>query len=91
MTGVGQVMTPVFPLYDTVFTYYPVSGTWRPLFGASPFRGKIGRVEKAREIKLEMTVLPGDREAVVRKIKELHPYETPVIEVREIQVPNFGG
>ena len=50
-------------------------GTYRPLPGAKPFAGKIGRVEEAEELRLEAEV---PREALARVLREtlaVHPYE----------------
>ncbi|MGE5542287.1 MAG: Nif3-like dinuclear metal center hexameric protein, partial [Bacillota bacterium] len=51
------------------------TGTFRPREGARPFIGEVGKIEKAREFRLE-TILPESRRsAVLRALLEAHPYE----------------
>jgi hypothetical protein len=50
-------------------------GTFRGGNGARPFIGKPGRLETAREVRLE-TILPrGLKRGVLRALREAHPYE----------------
>lgn len=68
-------------LYDRVASYYEVGGTWRPLEGASPYDGAVGQISRAREMKLEFRCEGKYVRRVLRKIKEIHPYEEPLINV----------
>ncbi len=86
MDRINQTMKPLYDNYDYVFNYYKVKGTWRPLEGANPYDGQIDEISKNSEIKLEVTVRESDLSKVLSKIKELHPYETPVIEVYLVQL-----
>jgi hypothetical protein len=57
------------------------TGTFRPLEGADPTIGEVGREERVEEMRLE-TVFPEDRhEAVVTALRAAHPYEEPAFDV----------
>ena len=40
--------------YDSCLSYSPVTGTWRPLEGASPFLGEIDEFSEEPELKVEV-------------------------------------
>ena len=62
-------------------------GRFRPLEGASPSVGKVGRLEVVPEVRLE-TVLPRRlRSAVVQAMLAAHPYEEPAYDVIELAAP----
>ncbi|SHK80589.1 Nif3-like dinuclear metal center hexameric protein [Desulforamulus aeronauticus] len=51
------------------------SGSFRPLEGTNPFKGRQGQVERVDEIKLE-TIVPGHKlKTVLNAMLEAHPYE----------------
>ena len=63
------------------------TGTFRPLPGAEPAIGEVGRVERVREARLEM-VLPRSRRAdVLRALHAAHPYEEPAHSLLELVTP----
>lgn len=86
MNRIDRVMNPLYANYDYVFSYYKVKGIWRPLEGANPYDGQINEINKADEIKLEVTVRELDLPEVLKAIRKIHPYETPVIEVYPVQL-----
>ncbi|HTO62993.1 MAG TPA: hypothetical protein VMM15_17225 [Bradyrhizobium sp.] len=56
-------------------------GRFRPLAGANPSIGQIGRPEEVVEERIEM-LCAGDRlRDVVAAIRRAHPYEEPAIDV----------
>jgi putative NIF3 family GTP cyclohydrolase 1 type 2 len=60
------------------------TGTFRPLDGASPAIGAVGRVETVDETRLEV-VLPRERRSrVLRAMLTAHPYEEPAYDVLEL-------
>ena len=74
--------------YDSCMSYSPVTGCWRPLEGSSPFIGKCGTISTEPELKAEVTCRTERLEETLaaikktlRAIKEVHPYEEPVINV----------
>lgn len=50
-------------------------GTYRPLPGASPYAGAVGRLEHAPEVRLEMLVARAALSRVLRAMEAAHPYE----------------
>lgn len=81
MDSINDNMESLYPLYDRTFNYWPVKGTWRPLPGATPYNGTVGRIVLADEMRLEFTVKEKDLEKVLMIIKDVHPYEEPVIDI----------
>lgn len=61
-------------------------GRFKPLDGAHPTIGEVGKLEEVSEERIE-TVCEGDRlQAVLKVIKETHPYEEPATDVYPIEV-----
>ncbi|MCL2890989.1 MAG: hypothetical protein FWF40_03745 [Methanomassiliicoccaceae archaeon] len=81
MDRINEAIDPLYPGYDRTFTYSRVTGTWRPLPGSSPFKGIIGKIEVAEEMKLEFVVRGKDVKTVVSVINDIHPYEEPAIDI----------
>ena len=81
MDALDGVVTPIYPGYDRVFSWWPVTGCWRALEGSNPYDGRIGEVTVAEEIRLEFAVLEGDLGAAVDAVRRAHPYEEPAIDV----------
>lgn len=53
----------------------PGTGTFRPLPGAEPFTGEVGKLERTSEIRLE-TILPQKYlSRVIKAMEKAHPYE----------------
>ena len=67
--------------YDSCMSYSDVVGLWRPLDNAKPYSGKINKVSRAREIKVEVRIESKKLKKTLTAIKSVHPYETPVINV----------
>jgi hypothetical protein len=63
--------------YDQCCFEYQGIGQFRPLAGSSPFIGSQGEIEKASEVKIEMTCEDHLFAQVVAALKAAHPYETP--------------
>lgn len=51
------------------------TGTFRPMEGANPYDGEIGKQEEADEWRLEVVVPATQREDVIAAMKAAHPYE----------------
>ena len=81
MDRITERIEPLYPGYDRVFSYWPITGTWRPLEGSDPFIGTPGKIETAEECRLEFAVAEKDLAAAVRAIRDVHPYEEPAIDV----------
>ncbi len=68
-----------FGEYDHVYTTSKVEGHWRPLAGADPTIGTIGKDETAEEIKIEVNCRRENALKIKNAIQGVHPYEAPVI------------
>jgi hypothetical protein len=67
--------------YDHCCSVIEVRGYWRPLEGANPFQGEIGRIEEGRECKVEVNCRREMVREVIAAIRRVHPYEEPLINV----------
>ncbi len=68
------------------------TGQFRPLDGAQPTIGTIGRLERVAETRLEMVLPRGRRAAVVAALRASHPYEEPAFDILELaEVPSVRG
>lgn len=56
-------------------------GQFKPLPGSQPFLGRHNELEKVVEYRVEMVMEEGCAPAVIRALKEAHPYEEPAYEV----------
>ena len=65
--------------YDSCLSYSRVMGTWRPLDGTHPFIGEQGKISCEPEFKVEVTIRTEKLKETVAAIKQVHPYEEPVI------------
>lgn len=66
-------------------------GRFRPLEGAQPHVGEIGRVEVVEEVRLEVVAPRGLRSAVVAALLAAHPYEEPAYDVVELAPTRDAG
>lgn len=67
--------------YDSCVVLSKVTGCWRPLEGSNPFIGEIGKLTMEEEIKMEFNCRAETLKETLKIIKEVHPYEEPVINV----------
>ena len=65
--------------YDSCTSYSRVKGTWRPLQGSNPYDGKEGEISEGEEVKVEVVIDGNCAKETVEAIKEIHPYEEPLI------------
>ena len=80
--GAGQIGN-----YDSASFSVKGAGRFRPLKGAKPAIGEIGKIEAVEEERIETVVEEEILEDVVFKVRAAHPYEEPVIDV--IELKNF--
>jgi len=60
-------------------------GTFRPLKGAKPFKGKVGKLERVGEARLE-TIVPAKKiKKVIAAMKKTHPYEEVAYDVFKLE------
>ncbi len=67
--------------YDWCSGSYVVTGRFRPIKGAKPFIGKVGKVEKVKEETVETLCHKNKLKQVITAIKKVHPYEEPAIDI----------
>ncbi len=60
------------------------TGQFKPLPGAHPTIGEVGRLERVAETRLEMVLPRPRRAAVVAALRAAHPYEEPAFDVLEL-------
>lgn len=75
--------------YDCCLSYSRVTGCWRPLAGAVPYLGAEGEISAEPELKVEVTVRTDRVDLTVEAVKEVHPYEEPVINVIPLYRTSF--
>jgi dinuclear metal center YbgI/SA1388 family protein len=56
-------------------------GTFKPLPGARPFAGSVGKREYADETRVEVLLRKGDLEEAVSALTAAHPYEEPAMDL----------
>ena len=67
--------------YDRCCSVMDVRGYWRPLEGANPFQGEVGKVEMGTECKVEVNCQWELVKEAIKAIRAVHPYEEPVINI----------
>lgn len=67
--------------YDSCLSFSPVTGVWRPLEGTKPFIGETGQIASEQEMKVEVTIFEEQLDEVLHAVRDVHPYEEPVINV----------
>jgi hypothetical protein len=61
--------------YERCSWYAPGTGTFLPCEGAEPTIGRVGREERAPELRVETVVPVARAAAVVKALIDAHPYE----------------
>lgn len=70
--------------YDSASFTSTGEGRFRPLEGAHPTIGQVGRTELVEEVRVEAVLPRRLRAAVVEAMKAVHPYEEPAYDVLEL-------
>ena len=60
-------------------------GRFKPLSGARPAIGRVGKLKEVEEEKIEVSCDGEILDAVIKEIRRVHPYEEPVIDAWEIK------
>ena len=71
--------------YDNCTFMSPGIGTFRPLKGAKPALGRVGKIERVGEARLETIVLKKDLKKVIAAMKKAHPCEEVAYEVYKLE------
>lgn len=67
--------------YKNCITWYPVRSTWTSLDHSDPYIGAPGEVSVEDEIKVEWLCAKDKVSKVIEAIRQVHPYEEPVIDI----------
>ncbi len=62
------------------------TGRFKPLEGANPTIGEVGKFEEVQEERIETVCSEENLSAVLKAIKENHPYEEPATDVYPIEI-----
>lgn len=76
--------------YDQASFSVAGSGRFRPLDGAVPTIGTVGRAEEVAEEQVQVVLARRDRAAVVAAMVAAHPYEEPAYGVVELADPGLA-
>ena len=76
--------------YDHCVALIPVRGFFRPIEGANPFEGEVGKISEVAEYKLEVSCKRELVDKAIRVIKHFHPYEEPLINIIPLANHLFG-
>jgi dinuclear metal center YbgI/SA1388 family protein len=77
--------------YDSASFSTPGEGRFRPLAGATPTTGEVGRLEVVDEVRVEVVLARSRRTGVVAAMLGAHPYEEPAYDVVELAPATAGG
>jgi hypothetical protein len=62
------------------------TGRFKPLEGANPTIGEVGKLEEVAEDRIETVCEESKLKDVLKAIKSVHPYEEPATDVYPIEV-----
>ena len=74
--GVGRLGN-----YDHCVAITSVQGYFRPLIGARPFEGEVGKISETAEAKLEVNCERALVDQAIKVIRQVHPYEEPLVNI----------
>lgn len=77
--------------YDHCSTILQVQGSYRPLEGAKPAFGEVGKLIKGTERKIEINCREENLIEAIQAVRSVHPYEEPVINVIPLVNHRYGA
>ena len=77
--------------YDSASFSTPGEGRFRPLAGAHPTIGEVGRLEVVDEVRVECVLARGTRPRVLAALLAAHPYDEPAYDVVELADPGTAA
>lgn len=85
--AIGEAGGGVQGNYD--FTSFSTKGIgrFRPIEGANPAIGKVGKLEEVEEERIEFLCEKEKASKVVSEIRKAHPYEEPAIDTYPLFTP----
>lgn len=79
--ALGQAGIGKMGNYDYCSFVSEGKGYFRPLEGADPAIGTVGKIEEVEEMKLEFVCLESEIDKVIEVVKKNHPYEEVTLDV----------
>ena len=76
--------------YDHCVALTPGQGYYRPVEGSNPYEGEVGRISEVIEYKLEVNCKRELVNKAIKVIKQVHPYEEPLINIIPLANHLFG-
>lgn len=67
--------------YDHCLAITQITGSFRPLEGANPFDGQVGKISTVTEYKVEVNCRRELVKQAIQTVKSVHPYEEPLINI----------
>lgn len=89
--AVGRAGAGVIGDYDSASFSSAGEGRFRPLAGAQPHIGEVGRLEVVDEVRIECVLPRAARARVVGALLAAHPYEEPAYDVVELADPGTSA
>jgi len=83
-TAIGEAGGGVIGNYDNCISVTKSIGYFRPLPGAKPAVGKVGKINEVEEVKLEFQCEKKDIPNIIRAIDESNIYEENAIDIMPI-------
>ena len=77
--------------YDHCTSITEVQGTWCPLEGSNPAVGEPGKLYSGTEVKIEVNCREENLVEAIQSVRDIHPYEEPVINVIPLANARYGG
>lgn len=77
--------------YDHCTSISTVQGTYQPLEGSNPVIGEVGKLFMGSECKIEVNCREENLVEAIRAVRDVHPYEEPVINVIPLANHRYGG
>ena len=74
--------------YDSCAWQVSGTGQFRPCDGATPFLGRVGEVEQVTEDRVEMLCRTEKLGAIIRALRDAHPYDVPAYHVLPLLNPD---
>jgi dinuclear metal center YbgI/SA1388 family protein len=85
--ALGDAGAGVIGAYDHASFSTPGEGRFRPLAGANPTIGEVGRLEVVDEVRVECVLARAARPQVIAALLAAHPYDEPAYDVLELADP----
>jgi hypothetical protein len=84
--AIGEAGAGVIGNYSHCTFTIKGTGRFKPLEGANPTIGEVGKLEEVSEDRIETVCEEDKLKDVLKAIKENHPYEEPATDVYPIEI-----